>query len=64
MPVKKTTNANTIVQPEVVDFNLIISSIIKNHQKLARDLTHARLRIVELEAQLSSLDEKKEPITI
>jgi hypothetical protein len=53
MPVKKSTN--TIVTSEVVDFNMIMSSFIKNQQKLASSLADARIRIIELEAQIANL---------
>ena len=53
MQVKKSTN--TIVKSEVVDFNMIMSSFIKNQQKLASSLADARIRIIELEAQIANL---------
>ena len=53
MPVKKSTN--TIVTSEVVDFNMIMSSFINNQQKLASSLADARIRIIELEAQIANL---------
>lgn len=53
MPVKKPTN--TIVNREVVDFNMILSSVIKHQQKLAAHLAQARHRIIELEAQIANL---------
>ena len=49
MPAKKLSNT-IVAKPEVVDFNLIMSSFIKNQQKLASDLNNARRRIIELEA--------------
>ena len=53
MPIKKATNA--IVNSEVVDFNMILSAIIKTQKKLALDLKNARHRIIELEAQIAQL---------
>lgn len=53
MPVKK--SANTIVNKEVVDFNMILSSVIKHQQKLAANLSQARHRIIELEAQIANM---------
>jgi hypothetical protein len=53
MPVKKATN--TIVNREVVDYNMILSSVIKHQQKLSFDLSVARRKIIELEAHIANL---------
>ena len=64
MPPVKKASSNTIVKPEVIDFNFILSSLMSNQQKISQDLTHARRRIVELEAQIYRLSSESTPAKI